>query len=90
MRTTDASAYAWRGRFDGGPSTSARLRVWPGRRLPMRLRVRLSRAALVAIYRASARAKSARWGGIDYGHGECWPESRTRLRDLAGWLRGVR
>ncbi len=90
MRTTDAiHAAVCRLYFDGRPSMSARLRVWPGRRLPMRLRVRLSRAALLAIYRASTRRKSARWG-VDPGHGECWPESRTRLRDLAGWLRGVR
>ena len=89
MRTTGATASVWRGYFDGRPSVTARLDVWPGRRLPMRLRVRLSRAALLAIYRASTRAKSAGWG-IDYRHGESWPESRTRLRDLAGWLRGVR
>jgi hypothetical protein len=90
VRTTGATASVWRGYFDGRPSVTARLESWPGRRLPMRLRVRLSRAALLAIYRASTRAKSARWGGIDPGHGESWPESRTRLRDLAGWLRGVR
>lgn len=93
MTRPDPTAFVWRGDLATGTATTARLVAYPSRVGRLRLRIRLRRATVDAIRDASTRATFRReWYGTwrDPQGGAEWPESRTRLHDLASWLRGAR